>query len=205
MRHMKKMKKQIPMIIKKMSRSDIGEVSDILGNAFADKFTEETPLSKQTAKKLMKLLWLEEAQVFGMQPYVLKEGDEVVAAFGISGKDRKKLTLSFAAKVLAVLHKVGIRQLITFARVGLETSRKPADDELYIDFITVKASRRNENIGHRVMEEIDALKVSEPGIRKLSLYVLKDNEPARHLYTKYGFEPLDRYERPKYLFMIRKG
>lgn len=200
---MKRMRMISQMRSEQMAADDLPQVAELLGNAFADKFTEETPLSKQTAKKLMKLLWLEETQVFGMQPYVLKEGNEVVAAYGVTGNQKKTLTLSFIAKVLAALHKIGVRQLFTFARVGLETSRTPDKDELYIAFIAVRESRRNESIGHRVMEDIDALKVSKPGIRKLSLYVLKDNEPAKHLYTKYGFKFLQGFERPKYFFMVK--
>lgn len=203
MKCMKKMKKQILMIIKVMSPAELTDVSDILEGAFADKFTDKTALSAQEVKTLMKLLWLKESQVFGLQPYVLKDGDEVVAAFGITGQTKKRCSVSFIAIVLAVLRQYGVRELFHFAKTGLETSRSPADDELYIDFIAVKASRRDENIGHRVMEAIDALKAKEPGIRKVSLYVLKDNGPARHLYTKFGFQPLSKYEKSAYLFMMK--
>lgn len=197
------MRKVTRMISEKMTEKDIPEVAELLGDAFANKFTDVVPLSKQTAKKLMKLLWLEEANVFGMQPYVLKEGEEVVAAFGVTASKKGQVTLSFIAKVSAVVRKIGLKHLITFARVGLETSRMPDRDERYIDFIAVKRSRRNENIGHQVMEEIDELKVTEPGIKKLSLYVLKENGRARHLYTKYGFKPSARNLKSNYLFMVK--
>ncbi|SFC16896.1 Acetyltransferase (GNAT) family protein [Alkalibacterium subtropicum] len=192
------------MISKKMTDSDVPEVAELLGNAFADKFTEKTTLPKRTAKILMKLLWLEEAGVFGMQPYILEDKGEIVAAFGITGMQKRTLTLSFTAKVMAAVHRLGVRPFIAFARKGLETSRTPDKDELYIDFIAVKESRRNETIGHRVMEEIEALNVLNPRISKSSLYVLKNNEPAIHLYKKFGFTAVDKYERSDYLFMMKK-
>lgn len=192
------------MKLEKMQEKDISEVAEQLSNAFAGKFTEETVLSKETAKTLMRLLWLEEPEVFGMQPYVLKEADEVVGIFGVTLNQRTKLTVSFIAKALAAVRVLGIKQLLLFAKEGSKTSRNPDKDELYIDYIAVKESRRNQHIGHLLMEEIEQLKEKHPEIRKLSLYVLKDNDRARHLYTKYGFKEDRKHERTSYCFMVKK-
>ncbi|OJF93752.1 GNAT family N-acetyltransferase [Alkalibacterium sp. 20] len=143
------------MKFEKMQEKNIPQVAELLSKAFAEKFTEKTGLSKETAKTLMKLLWLEEHEMFGMQPYVLKEADEVVGTFGVTLNQRKKTTVSFVAKVLAVVRALEMKQLLLFAKEALKTSRNPDRDELYIDFITVKESRRNQHIGHRLMEEIE--------------------------------------------------
>ncbi|WP_423190536.1 GNAT family N-acetyltransferase [Alkalibacterium sp. f15] len=192
------------MKLEKMQEKDILQVAELLSNAFAEKFTEETGLSKETAKRLMKLLWLEEYEMFGMQPYVLKEADEVVGGFGVTLNQRKKITVSFVAKVLAAVRVLGMKQLLLFVKEAAKTNRDPDRDELYIDFIAVKESRRNQHIGHRLMEEIEQLKEKHAETLKLSLYVLKDNERARHLYTKYGFEECREHERKSYYFMVKK-
>src|SRR5690554_4896755 len=126
------------MKLEKMQYKDISEVAERLSNAFSDKFTRETTLSKETAKKLMKLLWLEEYKVFGMQPYVLKDGEDVVGAFGVSTRQRYKLSVSLVAKTLAAVRVIGLQEMRLFAEEGLQTNRKPDKDELYIDFIAVK-------------------------------------------------------------------
>lgn len=155
-------------------------------------------------KKLMRLLWLEEAEAFGMQVYVLKDGEEVVGAFGITGNQKSKLSVSFIAKVLAALRTIGLSKLITFGKIGMEASRKPSKDELYIDFLAVKESRQNEHIGHQLTENIDRLKKTSPKINKLSLYVLKNNEPARHLYEKFGFRRSRKSGLSTYYFMVKR-
>ncbi len=192
------------MKLEKMQYKDISEVAERLSNAFSDKFTRETTLSKETAKKLMKLLWLEEYKVFGMQPYVLKDGEDVVGAFGVSTRQRYKLSVSLVAKTLAAVRVIGLQEMRLFAEEGLQTNRKPDKDELYIDFIAVKETLRNQGIGHRLMEEIERLKESRPELRKISLYVLKDNEPARHLYSKYGFKEEPKQELASYLYLVKE-
>lgn len=191
------------MRLEKMQQKDIPIVAERLSNAFADKFTHDTALSKEMAKKLMKLLWLEEYKVFGMQPYVLKDGDDIVGAFGVSTRQRYRLSVSLIAKILAAVRVIGMKEMRLFAEEGLQTSRKPDRDELYIDFIAVKETRRNQGIGHRLMEEIERIKESRSDIKKISLYVLKDNEPARHLYAKYGFKEEPAHVLPNYFYMVK--
>ncbi|MDZ7834947.1 MAG: N-acetyltransferase [Alkalibacterium sp.] len=94
--------------------------------------------------------------------------------------------------------------MLQFAATGLETNRIPDGNECYIDFIAVKESRRNQNLGHRLMEEIIRLKENDLAITKLSLYVLKGNKRAEHLYRAYGFEEDKGNERPSYIFMVRE-
>lgn len=192
------------MKIEKMTKQDITQVAEQLCKAFADKFTEKTLLSERQVKQLIKMLWLEETSVFGVQSYVLKEDDEVVGTFGITIRKRKKLTVSFVAKVLAAIHVLGIKRLLRFAEIGLETNRKPDKNELYIDFLAVKESKRNQHLGHRLLKEIDQLIERNPAIEKISLYVLKDNDRALHLYKKQGFKVVTEHESDQYYYMVKK-
>ncbi|MDZ7834948.1 MAG: hypothetical protein U5K84_06020 [Alkalibacterium sp.] len=66
------------MKLEKMQACDMDRVTERLSNAFADKFTEGSSLSQETVKKLFQLFWLKEADMFGLEVYVLKRGSEVV-------------------------------------------------------------------------------------------------------------------------------
>lgn len=192
------------MNLEKMKAGDMDQVTEQLTDAFAEKFTEGSSLSQETVKKLIQLFWLNEADMFGLELYALKEGSEVVGTFGLTKRNKKRLTVSFLGKLFAAVRVLGVRPVMQFALTGLETNRTPDSNECYIDFIAVKESRRNQHLGHRLMEEIIRLKENDLDITKLSLYVLKGNERAEHLYRAYGFEHDKANERSSYNFMVRE-
>lgn len=152
---------------------------------------------------MIRLLWLEESEAFNLTVYALKEGEEVVGAFALTHRGKPKLSVSLVAKVAAAIKHTGLKELYHFAKAALESSRRPKQDELYIDFIAVKENWRGNHIGHQLMENILRVSKERKGISTVSLYVLKTNDRARHLYEKFGFKRDPRHENKDYYFMVQ--
>ncbi|MCC5894683.1 MAG: GNAT family N-acetyltransferase [Alkalibacterium sp.] len=192
----------------KITHMDVDEselVSQMVANAFYAKFSGKTSLNKQMIQKIVKLIWLEEANAFGMSVYTVKVGKEVAAAFGVSTRQKIRPSIRLGAKALAVIKKIGWRDFISFIKVGWETNRTPESDEWYIDFIVVKEGHRNQNLGHAILSALDEMVTRDPKAGKLSLYVLKSNARARHLYLKYGFSEKIDLQKIDYHFMVKES
>lgn len=176
-------------------------VSHMVANAFYGKFQDKTRLTKKQLQKLLKLVWIQEADSFSMTIFTVKTEGEVVGSFGYSTSGQFKPSLSLLAKAAAIIKAIGPKAFISFVKAGMSTSRNPAKNEWYIDFIAVKESHRNQSIGHDIMDYLAGAALSDPEIDNLTLYVLKGNERARHLYEKYGF--IEQYSKPEsdYHFM----
>ncbi|PRY83001.1 GNAT family N-acetyltransferase [Alkalibacterium olivapovliticus] len=191
------------MKIDKMRQTETEAVSQLVVNAFYSKFSEKTDLSKERLQKILKLIWLEEADQFGLSIYTVKLEEEIVGAFGFSGKQRFSLSLSLIAKVCAVVNSIGVKAFLSFLRVALQTHRKPNKREWYIDFIVVKEAYRNQSIGHTILSSLEERADQYEQIDQLSLYVLKGNDRARHLYEKYGFSEKEQGGIEQYQYMVK--
>lgn len=191
------------MKLEVMKREDSKQVSERVVNAFYDKFKEDTGLPKETLQKLIKLLWLEESTAFNMAVYVLKEEKEVVGAFALTQKGKPNFSLSLIAKAAAAVKHIGFKKALLFAKAGLKTSRSPRQGEVYVDFIAVKENQRGKHVGHRLMKEIEKLCKEGKAISKISLFVLKSNDRAKHLYEKFGYEEEAAHELKDYIFMVQ--
>ena len=71
---------------------------------------------------------------------------------------------------------------------GAMLERKPADDELLMDGIVVKADHRGRGIGSMLLEAVFELARRE-GKRVVRLEVVNTNPSAQHLYERKGFVP----------------
>jgi ribosomal protein S18 acetylase RimI-like enzyme len=189
------------MQIRKMKKHEEEAVSHMLANAFYGKFQDKTRLTKKQLQKLLKLVWIQEADSFSMTIFTVQAEGEVVGAFGCSTSGQFKPGLRLLAKTAAIIKAIGPKAFVSFVKAGLSTSRNPAPNEWYIDFIAVKESHRNQSIGHDIMDYLTGAALSDPEIDNLTLYVLKGNDRAKHLYEKYGF--IEQYSKPEsdYHFM----
>ncbi|GAA0358285.1 hypothetical protein GCM10008932_08730 [Alkalibacterium iburiense] len=188
------------MKLEVMQHRDSKELSERVVNAF---YGEDTHLSKETLETLIRLLWLEESEAFNMTVYVLKEEEEVIGAFSLTHGGKTKISVSLVAKLAAAVKHICLKEMYQFAKESLETSRKPHQDELYIGFLAVKESWRGNRIGHQLMENILRMSKERKGISTVSLYVLKTNDRAKHLYEKFGFKRDSRHEIKDYYFMVQ--
>lgn len=189
------------MEIGKMKKQEEEAVSQLVANAFYNKFQDKTRLTKEQLQTLLKLVWIQEADSFSMHLFTVKNEDEVVGAFGYSTSGHFKPTLSLFAKAAAIIKAIGPKAFISFVKAGMSTSRDPAQNEWYIDFIAVKESHRNQSIGHDIMDYLTGEAMDDPSIHTLTLYVLKGNERAKHLYEKYGFGEQPGEPKSNYHFM----
>jgi putative acetyltransferase len=77
------------------------------------------------------------------------------------------------------------RQII--ATISLEQGRWQFRHVLFIDGIAVKESCQGRGIGHKILEEVEALANQTGVIKRLELLVEEDNPRAIELYTQMGF------------------
>lgn len=192
------------MMIEKMRTQESEMVSRLVANAFFEKFTGKTYLTKAMLQTILKLIWIEEADSFGMTIYTVKSEGEVMGAFGVTSRKKSPYRLRLLAKTCAVIKRIGLKEFLSFLKTGLQTSRTPEHEEWYIDFIVVKENVRNQNIGHMIMSALDGMVSAEPDISHLSLYVLKGNKRAIHLYEKHGFLKDPVRSKDTYHFMVKQ-
>lgn len=191
------------MRIEKMKPEEIEEVSRITAQAFVSKFSGKIGLSQEELGIIIANVWFKEADNLGLNVWTVKHNDTIVGAYGLSEKTRTRITLSMLGKLTGIIRHLGLVRFFLFLKVLLETNHKLATDELYIDFVTVKERNRNQNIGHFIMQSIGAYAEEKEGIGTVSLFVLKDNNRARHLYEKFGFKKSQRVNLPKYDFLVQ--
>lgn len=193
------------MKIENMGSTESAEVSCLVADAFYTKFSDKTSLSKSMLQKILKLIWIEESERFGMSIYTVKLEGEVVGAFGFTAFREAQLSIQLIAKACAVIKIIGLKNFVSFLKVGMHTNRKPECKEWYIDFIVVKEKFRNQNIGHTIMSSLDEMVARDYSAEQLSLYILKGNDRARHLYEKYGFMEDSASGKGDYHFMVKNS
>lgn len=189
------------MITEKMKPEEKIIVSAILTQAFYSKFSSKVGMSTGELQIIISEVWLGEAEAFGIDVWTVKKEGTIVAAYGLSEFNKHRMTLSLLGKLTAVIRHLGLRKFIFFLKVLFETNRKREENELYVEFVAVKEGNRGQNIGHFIMESIKAYATAKEGVETVTLFVLKDNNRARHVYEKYGFKYRKNVKSAKYDFM----
>lgn len=189
------------MITEKMKPEEKIIVSAILTQAFYSKFSSKVGMSTGELQIIISEVWLGEAEAFGIDVWTVKKEGRIVGAYGLSAHNKHRMTLSLLGKLTAVIRHLGLRKLVKLLKVLLETNRKLEENELYVEFVAVRESHRGQNIGHFIMESIKAYAAVKEGVETLTLFVLKDNDRARHVYEKFGFRKRQDVKSTKYDFM----
>ncbi|WP_027108917.1 GNAT family N-acetyltransferase [Lacticigenium naphthae] len=188
------------MKIEEMQEEDVKQVSEIVAHALKDKFQETLSIPERTLQKLVKLLWISEAEAYGMKVYVAKEKDTIYGAYGITYKPTVVPSVRLLAKVKKMTDYIGWKDMQNFLTVSRKTRRRPGKGEAFIDFVAVREDARDQKIGHLLMTSISSWALRRRSVKELTLYVLKENERAHHLYEKFGFQVDPAKEKKNYRF-----
>lgn len=192
------------MRIERMKERDIEKVSELVTDAFYDKLTVKAELSKYKVQTILKLLWIQEAEQYGMTVCTVWQDNTIVGAFGVTKRQENGFSLRLLAKTLAVINHIGLKSFLCFMQAALETSHLPQIGEVYIDFIAVGQAFQNQGIGHFIMNQLAERSEQDGRLRKLTLFVLKGNNRAIHLYEKMGYKKTGNNRSEKYHFMVKR-
>ena len=72
-----------------------------------------------------------------------------------------------------------------------------SDEEYYIEHVAVLPEKRGRGIGKQLMEFAGS-QARAKGLKKVTLNVDIENEPARRLYERLGFQPIEMVANPSY-------
>ncbi|WP_334333412.1 MULTISPECIES: GNAT family N-acetyltransferase [unclassified Companilactobacillus] len=116
---------------------------------------------------------------YGFDNILVNELDGKVVAIAVGYPESQEDGID--KPLIKILHEHGIKE------DNLFDDKEAWPGEWYLDSFAVAPDYQNQGIGTKTMEHfIDVIK--KRGEKILSLNVDVDNEPAKHVYTKVGFE-----------------
>jgi ribosomal protein S18 acetylase RimI-like enzyme len=152
-------------------------VAELFDEAFASKFSKAIPLQNERLQ-----FWRESInpdQVFT----VFQENELIgVALFATSNSS------GFRAESGKILHKqLGILRFIRAGAIFSLFSYTPKPEEMYIEAISVHSNARGLGAGKLLLDKLTERAQSESH-KSLTLKVILENERARKLYEREGFQ-----------------
>ncbi|HTX79069.1 MAG TPA: GNAT family N-acetyltransferase [Longilinea sp.] len=119
------------------------------------------------------------------------DGKPAGLLLGFPGREYFRRNAVLAWQVWGVYGVIDALRLIGLS-TRLAQVKETRRDEFYIDHLAVSPDFRRQGIGRELLARGEKL-AEQAGLRKLSLIVERDNEPAHALYRSTGFQVVETF------------
>lgn len=172
--------------IEKYQNIDFKEMIPLIVSSFESKFCHRQNLTRSNLENILYSTWDINEEDPGYMHFVAKEDGKVVGVIliqcGKTRKSQKKIPF------FSLFRRYGLYNML-FLTIKLSVLEIFKPQDCYIEHIAVNSSMRGKGIGDMLISSAEeALK--EKGFSTLSLAVAENN-PAKHLYDRKGFQDID--------------
>ncbi len=130
--------------------------------------------------------------------FVAVRGGSAVGIVGLVEGNTRVLHFPLA---LIRRHFGALRSLAYYLLLSIRTWRRPARDELVFEALAVSRGERNQGMGTRLVERVEAY-AREKGYRSVGLEVTDSNRTAVRLYSRMGYAVV---KTRRYRFVTRRA